>query len=120
MGTWFINNDMTRYSSAVQSPIEAMNDALNALLLRADLHKFFDRRRFTVVPKGSQSRIRLIVHQMLPSPSSEMHHLYHNRRVQPETCGIAPQFLLTRFAWTILCNENYTFLKGPHRYAVTL
>ena len=117
-GTWFVNNNMTLYSSAVTSPVGAVDDALNALLLRSDLHRFFDRRRFTFVPKGSKSR--LVVHQMLPSPSREMHHLYHNRATQPETCGIAPQFLLARFAWTVLCDENYAFLKGPQRYAVTL
>ncbi|KAH9987851.1 hypothetical protein F4779DRAFT_624139 [Xylariaceae sp. FL0662B] len=115
-GTWFIDNDIIRYSSAVPSPVGAVKDAPNALLLRSDLHRFFDRRRFALVPKGS----KLVVHQMQATPAREIHHLYHNRAVQPGTCGIAPQFLLARFAWTVLCDENYTFLKGPQRYAITV
>lgn len=115
---WFVNNNMTRYSSSAAAAQSPVNDVLNAVLLRTDLHQLFDRRRFAFVPKGSPSR--LVVHQILPSPSREMHYLYHNRGLQRGTCGIAPQFLFARFAWTVLCDESYTFLKGPQRYAVKL
>ncbi|KAL9616338.1 MAG: hypothetical protein Q9160_008781 [Pyrenula sp. 1 TL-2023] len=122
---WFMDNKMKQYCEQYES-ILGVDDASNALLLRSDLHYHFDRRRIALVPKKSkrtgagEQTTRLVVHQMLQTSSRELYHLYHNHTTQPLTRGITIQSLLARFAWTVLCDENYCFLKGSQKYAVMI
>ncbi|MCJ1345715.1 hypothetical protein MMC31_003924 [Peltigera leucophlebia] len=50
--TWFFENEMSVYNvNDILSPHIAMNDILNAVALRADVHKIFDDEKFVFVPK---------------------------------------------------------------------
>ena len=124
-GIWFMDNKMEQYCEQLESVL-SVDDPSNALLLRADLHFHFDRRRIAFVPKKPKRDSvgalapQLVVHQMLGTNSRELHTLYHNHALQPQTRGITIQSLLARFAWTVLCDENYRFLKGSQGYAITL
>lgn len=117
---WFESNDMQRYCR-LQSRLNPIDDDSNLILLRSDIHSLFDKRRFTVAPKTSSDSLpNIVLHVLLPNMHSELHTLYHNRRLHGAANGISIEFLFARFAWSILCAEMYPFLKGPCVYAVKL
>ncbi|KAL8855345.1 MAG: hypothetical protein Q9178_007999 [Gyalolechia marmorata] len=91
---WFTRNDMVRYGNKHASLRPGINDDANTMLLRADLHRSFDRRRFIFLPKKPGA----IVTHVLESES--LRDIYHN--VQLNTTYIAPEYFFARFAWTIL------------------
>ncbi|KAI4116749.1 MAG: hypothetical protein LQ345_002884 [Seirophora villosa] len=64
------------------------------MLLRADLHRAFDKRRFTFLPK---KQCTLVTHVF---ESESLRAIYHN--VALNTTYNAPEYLFARFAWTIL------------------
>ncbi|KAI4115050.1 MAG: hypothetical protein LQ345_004282 [Seirophora villosa] len=64
------------------------------MLLRADLHRAFDNRRFTFLPK---KECTLVTHVF---ESESLRVIYHN--VALNTSYNAPEYLFARFAWTIL------------------
>ncbi|KAL8281668.1 hypothetical protein RB600_005210 [Gaeumannomyces tritici] len=129
-GYWFQANRMSRYCRN-PSVVHHVMDDKNILLLRSDLHSIFDARRFTFTakfgvnptsassPTGSSSAVTLILHVLQPSLSSELVHLYHNRQLQPVR-GLAPEFLLARFAWSLFTDELYPFFSGMSLYNVLL
>ena len=92
--SWFTKNDMVRYGNKHASLRPGINDDANTMLLRADLHRSFDRRRFIFLPKKPGA----IVTHVLESES--LRDIYHN--VQLNTTYIAPEYFFARFAWTIL------------------
>lgn len=103
------------------APVNPVEDDTNMIYLRSDLHSLFDKRRFTFVPKRSSAGgVVLVIHVLRPQTFRELHHLYHNRALQPPTTGIAVQHLYARIAWSVLCDENYPFLRGSHQYSVQL
>ena len=111
---------MQRYCR-LQSRLNPINDDSNLILLRSDMHRLFDKRRFTIAPKTSSDSLpNIVLHVLLPNMHSELHTLYHNRRLHGAATGISIEFLFARFAWSILCAEMYPFLKGPYVYAVKL
>lgn len=72
----------------------AINDVSNPLLLRADLHRQFDKSRFVFLPKNGGT---LVTHVLKNSEEARIS--YHNTALH--RIDVAPEFLLDRFAWTI-------------------
>lgn len=100
-----------------------VDDDRNLILLRRDLHWLFDQRHSALLPKRSPAdslgRPSLVFHTLQPHGDCELHDLFHSRILQPIT-GVSVEFLLARFAWSILCDEIYPFLTGTFRYVVQL
>ncbi|KAI1145119.1 hypothetical protein F4825DRAFT_272870 [Nemania diffusa] len=121
---WFQSNRMTKYCR-VPDLVNPIDDQTNLLLLRADIHSLYDRNRFIFIPKddvysGPAAVPTLVVHAVVTKGSLEISQYYHNRPLQSHTAGIRREYLFTRFALSILCDENYRFLSGTHTYAVSL
>lgn len=100
---WFMSNNMTRYGNKHNTTRPGINDDANIMLLRADLHRSFDKRRFTFLPK--QQGI-LVTHVF---ESESLRDLYHN--VKLNQTYIAPEYLFARFAWTVLPLIKKFFLQ---------
>ena len=69
----------------------AIDDPVNALLLRADLHRRFDKLQFIFIPKANG----VLVTHVLES-TIELRNLHHNTTLHQ--AGVGPQFLFARFA----------------------
>ncbi|KAL8832480.1 MAG: hypothetical protein Q9191_000250 [Dirinaria sp. TL-2023a] len=91
---WFMDNDMEQYGRQKRMTDLAINDASNLLLLRADLHRQFDKSQFVFLPKNGGT---LVTHVLKNSEEARL--LYHNTALHPT--DVAPEFLLARFAWAI-------------------
>ncbi|KAL8974705.1 MAG: hypothetical protein Q9197_001074 [Variospora fuerteventurae] len=91
---WFMRNHMRRYGNKHASLRPGINDDANTMLLRADLHRSFDKRRFTFLPKKQGA----VVTHVLESES--LRDVYHN--VELNTTYVAPEYFFARFAWTLL------------------
>ncbi|KAI1505523.1 hypothetical protein F5X99DRAFT_247223 [Biscogniauxia marginata] len=122
---WFESNKMERYCW-LPDMVNTIDDETNLLLLRADIYGLLDRNRLVIVPKHdnpsalSSSPATLVIHAILPFGSREISQYYHNRALQSPVTGIRREHLFARFAQSLLCDENYKFLSGPHKYAVLL
>ncbi|KAE8822121.1 hypothetical protein PTNB85_10510 [Pyrenophora teres f. teres] len=104
---WWKENDMSRYNTGSTATLD---DAANALLLRADLH---------IVPKPTtdpttDGSMRLVAHLLEYSP--ELEHLYHNRELYPTAVGM--DMLYARFAWSVFTLLD-AFLESGARGFVT-
>ncbi|KAH0041274.1 hypothetical protein KCU78_g969, partial [Aureobasidium melanogenum] len=103
---WFRRNTMFRYGVAPCPEVEPIDVPRNALLLRSDIHTVFDQRRFAITLKSlpvvydSAATHGLAVHLFSPGLSEQFAKLYHGVALQP-LYGVAPEYLLTRFAWTV-------------------
>ncbi len=98
---WFRSNDMDQYvSQQTRTGDPAIDDPANALLLRADLHRAFDKLQFIFIPKANGV---LVTHAL--GSAIELRNLYHNATLHQ--VGAGPQFLFARFAWAI-----FPFLRG--------
>ncbi|KAH0565004.1 hypothetical protein GP486_001602 [Trichoglossum hirsutum] len=107
---WFSENGMFRYTNQQRPGSEPVDDAQNAILLRSDVHTIFDQKRFAIVPKSSV----LLVHIIAPGSSLQLTSLYHNVSLQP-LVGVAIQYILTRFAWTIFAQSINFVQQGLTR-----
>ncbi|KAI0872388.1 hypothetical protein GGS24DRAFT_467904 [Hypoxylon argillaceum] len=121
---WFRSNRMDGYCR-IPHVVNPIGDQTNLLLLRADIHNLYDQNRFAFIPKdatcnGPESIPTLLLHAILTKGSPEISQYYHNRPLQSPIVGIRREHLFARFALSILCEENYRFLSGMHKYAVRL
>ncbi|KAK8149670.1 hypothetical protein G3M48_006098 [Beauveria asiatica] len=111
---WYLRNGMSRYCSRRSAGLE---DPVNVLRLRADLHIAFDKPYFVFVPKadgvGSQQFVLHVV-----EPCVEYQHLYHNQKIQQQR-EVCVELLFARFAWTIFPLVA-DFLKGKVRRRLRL
>ncbi|KAL1615858.1 hypothetical protein SLS56_011643 [Neofusicoccum ribis] len=111
---WFYANAMgSLYAAQTRHIDAAINDARNAMLLRADLHFAFDQMKFVFVPKPlppGEPWCPFVVHLLDPL-ARELRRLYHNVPLQAPL-GVAPEYLFARFAWAVfpLLEE---FLRQP-------
>ncbi|KAK5083272.1 hypothetical protein LTR70_008237 [Exophiala xenobiotica] len=96
-----------------------MEDESNFLLLKVDVHKLWDQRQFTVVPRtvdGEKEKARSWVAYVLKrQPSQEVISLYHGVCLQPLT-GVDVLFLFCRFAWTIFESLDIFLEQGSERW----
>ncbi|CAL3966475.1 unnamed protein product [Diplocarpon coronariae] len=99
---WYQRNQMSQYhNNHLTNRLE--DDTANALLLRADLHIEFDKRKFVFVPKrGSNASAAdapvFVTHLLVES--SEYEYLYHNRALQGIS-QIGIEHLFARLAWSV-------------------
>ncbi|KAL8711531.1 MAG: hypothetical protein Q9225_007096 [Loekoesia sp. 1 TL-2023] len=92
---WFSAQLMHKYAEDSRSTGEtAIYDVNNMVLLRADLHKSFDDRKFVFIPKARQ----FVVHMLCPS--RELTAFYHNSRLHPLD-SVPREYLFTRLAWAL-------------------
>ncbi len=92
---WFGDNDMSRYNRNQALQIQwAIDDVSNGIVLRPDLHKAFDDRKFAIVPKQN----RWVAHFL--GRTNKLGALYHNQIIDIPG-EVHPAFLLARLAWTI-------------------
>jgi len=112
---WFNTNEMLLYSSRPDAPESNSADTTRkVLLLRSDLHHLFDQGRLVFLPKGGA----WVVHILSGWPDGELAALYHNVSLEPLS-ELSVEFLLTRFAWTVLSQD--IFLRaGSDRRLVTV
>lgn len=98
---WYNANSMSKYNN--NTTLDASNllrDPNNALLLRADLHKAFDDRKFVLFPKDDSG---FVVHIL--QSAADLRLLYHNTRVTIPQCEV--NYVFARFAWSI-----FPFITG--------
>lgn len=122
---WFQRNSMERYGKRGRPGSEPIDNPRNALLLRSDIHKLFDDKRFTFTPKpqyavsddrtyvGSESK-EYVAHIFRDTDPHELTALYHGVKLQTLTV-VAPEYLFARFAWTIFQFISIFIDTGVHR-----
>ncbi|KAK4133998.1 hypothetical protein BT67DRAFT_442514 [Trichocladium antarcticum] len=102
---WWNANELDDYAASATFSGERINSDANIMFLRADLHRTFDERHYTLVPKRNpDGAVRLVVHVFTSTPSGQLRQLWHNRGVHASPIR---ELLFARFAWTIL-NPNLT------------
>lgn len=106
---WFRSNDMDQYvSQQTRTGNSAIDDPANALLLRADFHRAFDKLQLIFIPKANG----VLVTHVLES-TIELCNLFHNATLHQVRVG--PQFLFTRFAWAIFPLLRGFLQRGQRR-----
>ena len=110
---WFIANNMQQYKTNLNSA-HLLKDPGNMLLIRSDLHKSFDDRSFVFFPKGPQGSLVLHTLQQI----DDLSQIFHNVQLHPIHC--CPEFLLTRFAWSIFPFLTGFLCRHVPRYVVTV
>lgn len=114
---------MTLYGKQPRPGSEPVDNPRNAILLRSDIHKSFDYKRFAFVPKpkltaSSTEPVTYVTHIFCSPHPHELTSLYHNIALQPLT-GVAPEYLFARFAWTIFQFVSIFLQAGvPRRLAL--
>ena len=104
---------MFRYVDRTRPGTAAVDNSVNGLLLRSDIHTIFDQKRFVIVPKNDS----LVVHIVAPGPTSELIRLYHNVELQPLS-GMSIECFLARFAWTVFVQVMDFVLQEQERLLV--
>lgn len=112
---WFCANAMgSLYAAQTRRVDAAIDDARNAMLLRADLHLTFDQMQFVFVPKPlppGEPWCPFVVHLLDPL-ARELRRLYHNVPLQAPL-SVTPGYLFARFAWAV-----FPFLEDFLRHPV--
>ncbi|KAK1674261.1 hypothetical protein BDP55DRAFT_613011 [Colletotrichum godetiae] len=119
---WFMRNGMARYGMDTRD----VNDSRNMMRLRADIHRCFDARVFSIIPKPefasddpqtSPNRNIAYVLHVFGSNMEEFSDMYHNMCVQ-YLDNTSRQYLFARFAWTILIFVKPFVLAGTTRSVI--
>ncbi|KAL8709035.1 MAG: hypothetical protein Q9220_006159 [cf. Caloplaca sp. 1 TL-2023] len=107
---WFKSNAMRQYNRSQNQTLRSITDDMsNLVALRRDLHFAFDTKKmFVLVPKKGDWRVNFL------QPSHDLHPRYHNKIVKLSH-EIAPEHLLTRFAWIIFPQLHGFLTQGPSR-----
>ncbi|KAJ9634235.1 hypothetical protein H2199_009065 [Coniosporium tulheliwenetii] len=106
---WFQKNGMRRYNARLDISGDVITDDMaNALAMRADIHRAFDGCKFAFVRKAG----RWVAHFL--ETTYELGRMYHNRPVEM-AAGVAPEFVLARFAWSVFPLVKAFMEHGPER-----
>jgi hypothetical protein len=115
---WYQRNDMGRYEDLIPD----INNSNNIVPLKTDLHRCFDNRWFTIVPKVMETTTpyspQYVTH-ILQKKAAELWPTYHNTIVQyldPEACP----YLFARFAWAIFLQIKPFIIAGFSRHAIRI
>ncbi|KAL8935162.1 MAG: hypothetical protein Q9216_005561 [Gyalolechia sp. 2 TL-2023] len=101
---WFTKNGLKMLpDDADINGFDTISTTANLMLLRADLHKIFDDKRFVIVPKQG----RLVTHFLVPA--DKYVYMHHNSEIRPT--GVAIDFFFARLAWAIFPMLGKRFLK---------
>ena len=111
---WFTENNMgvlSEHIAVVMTGPDIQSDLdreSNRLALRTDIHRLWDQKQLTFVPKvDHDGRTHLVVHCL--KLNRELIQLYHNRRLAA-THNKPWEFFLARFAWTLFPGALNRFL----------
>jgi HNH endonuclease len=110
---------MARYGSEL---LRNINDPANILRLKVDLHRCFDKRWFTIVPKSMEIPApdsSQYVTYILLKEAAELWPKYHNTPVQYLDKG-AHYYLFARFAWAILLQVKPFIIAGCSRHVIRI
>lgn len=106
---WFQKNGMRQYNSRFNtSGLLITDDTANAMAMRADIHRAFDDCKFAIVRKKGC----WVTHFL--ETTHELGAVYHNRPVEVMG-GVAPEFILARYAWAIFPLVKAFMEQGPSR-----
>ncbi|KAL9009821.1 MAG: hypothetical protein Q9173_005184 [Seirophora scorigena] len=101
---WFTKNGLKIVpDDADISGFDTISTPANLMLMRADLHKILDDKKFVIVPKQG----RLVSHFLVPA--DKYVYMHHNSEIQPT--GVAVDFFFARLAWAIFPMLGKRFLK---------
>jgi hypothetical protein len=124
-GLWYSRNGMSRYGRDLGD----IDDSVNLLPLRPDIHKCFDKRWFVIVPKvpgggaapdtEAGTRSPQYVSHILSTSAAEYWPTYHNTIVQYLENDSRP-YLFARFAWAILLFVKPFVTAGDPRHVIRL
>ncbi|KAI1661740.1 hypothetical protein F4813DRAFT_345606 [Daldinia decipiens] len=105
---WFRLNYMGFYATG-----QEVDNLKNTILLRADVHKIWDKNEIILIPKKHENTYHLVSHAFKTKRGGhfEIEELYHNRECQ-ELRGIRREYLFARFAWAIFNSRTVTLLNG--------
>lgn len=110
---WFSLNAMSIYGTGVRD----IDDESNLVRMRADIHKCFDDRLFTMVPKpDGDSGLHYAVHAV-DEGDTEFRDLHHNTAVQ-NIARVSREYAFARFAWCVLLRLKPFLLGGIPRRVV--
>ncbi|KAL9030821.1 MAG: hypothetical protein Q9196_001096 [Gyalolechia fulgens] len=104
---------MDLYGDLRRGGRQGINDPSNIMLLRADLHRAWDKMLFIHTPKRSTTGELVFVTNILVY-SKELVDLYHNAELHP--LGVARECLFARFAWAIFPLLSGFLQQGHGRY----
>jgi hypothetical protein len=114
---WYRNNEMDRYGSGILGNIDNPRNLVN---LRVDMHRCFDRRWFTFVPKVTQAGVapssQFVTH-ILMDDAAELWPTYHNVLV-PSLSPESFPYLFAHFAWAILVRVKPFVTRGFSRRVI--
>ncbi len=111
---WFVHQGISRYAESRQD----IDDQYNILPLRVDIHKYFDKRLFVIVPKPTSSGLQYTTH-VLSNVAAEIWPEHHNILVNSLDPAAQP-FLFARFAWAIIFSVKAFITAGTPRHVVRL
>jgi hypothetical protein len=115
---WYRNNEMERYGSALGS----IDNPRNLVRLRVDMHRCFDSRWLTFVPKVTQASTGVasssqFVTYILMDDAAELWPTYHNVLV-PSLSSESFPYLFAHFAWAILLQVRPFITRGFSRRVI--
>ena len=99
-GQWFLNNDMGDYVSRKPSgdANSLIDDRANIITLRADMHRLWDNKSLTFVPKQCGDSLCMYVHSF--DFDEQLVELYHNRPLAGLS-EASPECFFARFALSL-------------------
>ncbi|KAF4634867.1 hypothetical protein G7Y89_g3244 [Cudoniella acicularis] len=119
--TWYNDNKMTRYGAGLPD----IDNRVNILPLRKDIHHCFDNRWFVIVPKitkvetGSATpSIQYITH-IISRDATEIWPIYHNTLIE-SLHSSSRAYLFARFAWAILFRVKSFVIDGRPRHVIQI
>jgi hypothetical protein len=117
--TWFSDNGMAIYGVSFSD----IDNPVNTLPLRKDLHYNFDNRLFAITPKIVQvgteiatSSIQYVTH-ILDRSAAELWPVYHNKLVGCLHVS-SPAYIFARFAWAVLLRVKEFVAAGHNEVLV--
>ncbi|KAL9099501.1 MAG: hypothetical protein Q9163_005006 [Psora crenata] len=114
---WFVRNAMDLYTLDVNKVgSKGINNLNNLLMLRSDVHRTYDNKRFVFVPKRDNNQPASFVTHVL-NPSQELFDLYHNCKLHE--IKSAHEYLFARFAWAIFPMLSGFLERGKGRFLLT-
>lgn len=111
-GDWFLRNKMTMY--CLEGPAKGIDDQLNKLTLRSDIHWIWDRSRFAIVPKHDTAGMACLTSHWL-TQMPDMIDQYQNRATLIPQSHCRGEILFARFALQILDQVSPFFPKTMKR-----
>ncbi|KAF4631087.1 hypothetical protein G7Y89_g7047 [Cudoniella acicularis] len=119
--TWYEDNNMSRYGVGLPN----IDNRVNILPLRKDIHYCFDNRWFVIIPKitkvetGSATPSIQYITYIISREAAEIWPIYHNALVK-SLHNSSRAYLFARFAWAILFRVKSFIISGRPRHVIRI